>query len=101
MPKLHVKKDDQVVVITGAEKGKRGRVIEVSTKKQRVLVEGVRMLKKHLKKGRSQLHPQGAIIEREGPIHFSNVMRVEVYEARKAKRGETPAAPDAAQPEKS
>lgn len=85
MPKLHVKKDDVVVVISGADKGKRGRIIEVQAKKQRVLVEGVRMLKKHLKKGRSQLHPQGAIIEREGPIHVSNVMRAEEYDARHGK----------------
>ncbi|MCX8157339.1 MAG: 50S ribosomal protein L24 [Verrucomicrobiae bacterium] len=90
MPKLHVKKGDEVVVISGAHKGRRGRVIEVQPAKQRVLVEGVRMLKKTIKKGRSQLHPQGAIIEREGPIHISNVMRADRYDARRA--GKTPAA---------
>ncbi|WCJ59573.1 50S ribosomal protein L24 [Fontisphaera persica] len=84
MPKLHVKKGDEVVVISGAHKGRRGRVIEVQPAKQRVLVEGVRMLKKTIKKGRSQLHPQGTIIEREGPIHISNVMRADRYDARRA-----------------
>jgi large subunit ribosomal protein L24 len=87
MPKLHVKKDDVVVVIAGAGKGQRGRIIQVMPSDQRVLVEGVRMLKKHLKKGRSQLHPQGAIIEREGPIHISNVMKAEEYDKRHAKAG--------------
>lgn len=86
MQKCHVKKGDIVVVIAGAEKGKRGKVIQVYPKKQRVLVEGVNMIKKHLKK--SQLHPQGAIIEREGPIHISNVMLAEEYDARKAKRSQ-------------
>jgi large subunit ribosomal protein L24 len=87
MPKFHVKKDDVVVVIAGADKDKRGRVIQVLTKKQRVLVEGVRIQKKHTRK--SQLHPQGAIIEREGPIHISNVMRAEDYDKRKGKPAET------------
>jgi len=65
MHTFHVKKNDEVVVIAGADRGKRGRVISVSGKKQRVIIEGVRMTKKHQRK--SQAHPQGAIIEREGP----------------------------------
>lgn len=88
MLKLHVKKGDDVVVIAGADKGKRGRVIAVDGKKQRVIVEGVRMLKRHMRK--SQQYPQGAIVEREGWIHISNVMRVDRYEARLAKRGVQP-----------
>ncbi|MGB9603822.1 MAG: 50S ribosomal protein L24 [Verrucomicrobiia bacterium] len=84
MQKCHIKKGDVVVVIAGTEKGKRGKVIEVLPKKQRVLVEGVKMIKKHMRK--SQLHPQGAIIEREGTIHISNVMLAEEYDARRAKR---------------
>src|SRR5215216_5458180 len=52
-------KKDEVVVIAGAEKGKRGRLISVLTKKQRVIVEGARMIKKHMRK--SQQNPQGAI----------------------------------------
>jgi large subunit ribosomal protein L24 len=84
MSKCHVKKGDEVVVISGEHKTARGRVIEVQGGKQRVLIEGVRMLKKTIKKGRSQLHPQGAIIEREGPIHLSSVMRADRYEASRA-----------------
>lgn len=84
MRKFHVKKGDEVVVITGAEKGARGRIIRVLRKKEQVFVEGVRMIKKHVRK--SQQHPQGAIIEREGPIHISNVMRAEKYDARRARR---------------
>ena len=85
MTKFHVKKGDEVVVIAGAEKGKRGKIITVMTKNQRVIVEGVQMIKKHMRK--SQQHPQGAIIEREGSVHISNVMKAENFEARAAKHG--------------
>jgi large subunit ribosomal protein L24 len=85
MPNFHVKKNDQVVVIAGADKGKRGRVISVVAKKQRVIVEGARMIKKHMRK--SQQNPQGAIVEREGTIHISNVMKAEDFDARAAKHG--------------
>jgi large subunit ribosomal protein L24 len=74
--KCHVKKGDEVVVLAGREKGKRGKIIAVSPKKQRVIVEGVQMIKRHTRK--SQEHPQGAIVEREGTIHISNVMKVEL-----------------------
>jgi large subunit ribosomal protein L24 len=89
MPKQHVKKNDEVVVIAGADKGKRGRVIAVEPSTQRVIVEGVRMIKKHMRK--SQQNPQGAIIEREGSIHASNVMKAETFDARAVKRGAAPA----------
>jgi large subunit ribosomal protein L24 len=85
MRSFHVKKKDEVVVIAGAEKGKRGRIIAVDGKNQRVLVEGVRMIKKHMRK--SQQHPNGEILKREGSIHISNVMNAEQFEARKARRG--------------
>jgi large subunit ribosomal protein L24 len=87
MATSHVKKGDDVVVIAGADKGKRGKVIAVVASKQRVIVEGVRMIKRHMRK--SQQHPQGAIIEREGSVHISNVMRVDKFDARAAKRGVT------------
>jgi large subunit ribosomal protein L24 len=89
MIRFHVKKGDEVVVIAGAEKGKRGKIIAVETGKQRVIVEGVRMIKKHMRK--SQDNPQGAIIEREGTIHISNVMTVEKFDARSGKRNPAPA----------
>jgi large subunit ribosomal protein L24 len=89
--RFHVKKGDEVVVIAGAEKGKRGKIISVESKKERVIVEGVRMIKKHMRK--SQANPQGAIIEREGTIHISNVMAAEEFDSRAAKRA--PAAANA------
>ena len=78
MPNCHVKKGEEVVVLAGREKGKRGKIIAVLPKKQRVIVEGVQMIKRHTRK--SQQHPQGAIIEREGTIHLSNVMKAEHVE---------------------
>jgi large subunit ribosomal protein L24 len=85
MAKRHVKKGDEVVVIAGTERGKRGKVIEVHTGKQRVIVEGIKMMKRHTKK--NQNNPQGAIVEREGSVHISNVMRAEAFDARASKRG--------------
>jgi large subunit ribosomal protein L24 len=79
MPKFHVKKGDQVTVIAGKEKGKSGKIIAVLTKKQRVIVEGLQMIKKHERK--SQQNPNGAIVEREGSIHISNVKKVEAAAA--------------------
>jgi large subunit ribosomal protein L24 len=73
--KLHVRKGDNVEVISGNFTGSSGKVLEVLAKKQRVLIEGVRLIKKHLKK--SQDNPQGKIAEREGPIHISNVRVLE------------------------
>ena len=73
--KFHVKKGDTVTVITGNHKGATGKILQVLPKKQQVLVEGVRLIKKHVRK--TQDYPQGAVIEREGPIHVSNVKLVE------------------------
>ena len=75
-PRFHVKKGDQVQVITGNHKGAAGKVLQVFPTKQQVLIEGVRIIKKHTR--RSQDAPQGAIVEREGPIHISNVKLAEV-----------------------
>lgn len=74
-PKTHVKKGDLVAVIAGAHKGAQGTILEVQPGKGRVLVEGVRMIKKTIRP--SQDKPQGGIIEKEGPIHISNVKLVE------------------------
>ena len=79
MSKLHVKKGDEVVVLAGREKGKRGRILSVLTKKNRVIVEGVQMIKKHTRK--STQYPQGAIVEREGSVHISNVKKTETAAA--------------------
>jgi large subunit ribosomal protein L24 len=91
MAKFHVKKGDEIVVIAGAEIGKRGKILTVLTKKQRVLVEGVKLVKKHLKP--SQQRPQGEIIQLEGSIHISNVALAAEFDARAAKRAGSTAKP--------
>ena len=73
--KTHVKVNDQVEVISGVHKNATGKVLQVLPKKQQVIVEGVRMIKKHARK--SQDRPDGGIIELEGPIHISNVRKIE------------------------
>ncbi|KXZ38992.1 large subunit ribosomal protein L24 [Alkalithermobacter thermoalcaliphilus JW-YL-7 = DSM 7308] len=69
---MHVKKGDTVVVITGKDKGKKGKVLKAMPKEQRVIVEGVNMITKHQKPNAKS--PQGGIINKEAPIHVSNVM---------------------------
>jgi large subunit ribosomal protein L24 len=71
-----VKKNDQVVVLSGRDKGKRGRVIEVLTKKGKVMVEGINIIKKHVRPNRSR-GIAGGIAEREAPIAISKVMVLE------------------------
>ena len=79
----HVKKGDEVVVIAGSELGKRGKILEIVTKKDRVLIEGVKMMKRHTRK--NQNNPQGAIIEREAAIHISNVVLASKFDAKHGK----------------
>ncbi|MCX6979378.1 MAG: 50S ribosomal protein L24 [Verrucomicrobia bacterium] len=78
---FHVKKGDAVSIISGNHKGASGKILAVLPKKQQVLVEGVRIIKKHTR--RSQDNQTGGIIEREGPIHISNVKLVEKMEPKK------------------
>jgi large subunit ribosomal protein L24 len=73
--KHHVKKGDHVEVIAGNFRGSTGKILQVLPRKNRVLIEGVRLIKKHMRK--SQDNPSGSIAEREGPIHISNVKLVE------------------------
>ena len=70
-----IKKGDQVVVITGADKGRRGEVLQVMPKDERALVRGVRVVKRHTKP--SGMGQPGGIVEKEGPIHLSNLMLVD------------------------
>ncbi|TCT21087.1 LSU ribosomal protein L24P [Melghiribacillus thermohalophilus] len=72
---MHVKKGDKVKVISGKDKGKTGTILEAYPKKDRVLVEGINMVKKHSKP--SQENPQGGILTMEAPIHVSNVMPID------------------------
>ena len=82
--KVHVRKDDVVVVITGKDKGKQGKVQKVISKTGRVVVEGVNMVKKHTKPSAKNM--QGGIMEMEAPVHASNVMSLAKIEAKKANK---------------
>lgn len=98
-PRFHVRRGDEVVVISGSAKGRRGKVKEVLTKRSAVVLEGsdersrdndekrrlVKPVLHYLRK--SQQNPQGGLLWLEGPIHVSNVMKADEFERRKAKRG--------------
>ncbi|MGD9929435.1 MAG: 50S ribosomal protein L24 [Mangrovibacterium sp.] len=73
--KLHIKKGDTVVVLAGNDNGRQGKVLEVIRDKDRAIVEGVNMVKKHTKPNAE--NPQGGIVEKEAPIHISNLMLVD------------------------
>ncbi|MFJ7973083.1 50S ribosomal protein L24 [Psychrobacillus sp. NPDC096426] len=72
---MHVKKGDKVMVISGKDKGKTGVILASFPKKDRVLVEGVNIIKKHMKP--NQVNPQGGIVSQEAAIHVSNVMLID------------------------
>ncbi|MBG70806.1 MAG: 50S ribosomal protein L24 [Roseibacillus sp.] len=73
--KTHVKPGDEVQVIAGNHKGKQGKVLEVHAEKEQVVVEGVRVMKKSVR--RSEENPDGGIVDKDGPIHISNVKKIE------------------------
>lgn len=75
MGKLHIKKNDTVVVLAGEDKGKTGKVLKVLVEKNRALVEGVNMISKSTKP--SAKNPQGGIVKQEAPIHISNLSLVD------------------------
>jgi len=72
--KLRVRRDDIVQVIAGNDRGKQGKVLKVFPKRQRIIVEGINFIKRHTRP--SQQNPKGGIVEKEAPIHVSNVMVV-------------------------
>ncbi len=72
MAKLHVRKGDSVVITAGKDKGKKGNVLQAMPKEDKVIVEGVNVIKKHSKPNKA--NPQGGIIEREAAVHASNAM---------------------------
>jgi large subunit ribosomal protein L24 len=86
MQRFHVKRNDVVVVISGSHRGKEGKILEVLPAKSRARIEGVALMKRHMKK--SQEHPQGAIVEREGSVHISNLMLKSVFDASKRKKAQ-------------
>jgi large subunit ribosomal protein L24 len=73
--KLHIKKGDSVMVITGESKGQKGRILEVDREKYRAIVEGINMVSKHTKPNTKA--PQGGIIKKEAPVHISNLMLID------------------------
>ena len=75
MTKLHIKKNDTVVVLAGEDKGKTGKVLKVLVDKNRALVEGVNMVSKSTKP--SAKNPQGGIVKQEAPIHISNLSLID------------------------
>jgi large subunit ribosomal protein L24 len=79
--KFHVKKGDVVEVISGNQRGKKGRILDILTKKDRAIVEGLNIITKHTK--RSQTNPEGKLDKREGAIHISNLRVVESAQADK------------------
>ena len=74
-PKLHIKKEDTVIVIAGEDKGKKGRVREVFPDKQRAIVDGVNVIHKHTRP--TAKYPNGGIVKMEAPVHVSNLMLVD------------------------
>jgi large subunit ribosomal protein L24 len=71
---LSIKKDDTVIVISGDDKGKRGRVLQIISEKDRLVIEKINMIKKHMKPNNK--YKQGGIIEKEAPVRLSNVMLI-------------------------
>ena len=82
MAKQNLKKDDEVVVIAGSEKGKRGKILKTLPSKGRVVVEGLNIVKRHTT-ANEQAGIEGGIIEKEAPIHASTVMLASKFDAKK------------------
>lgn len=85
MKKFHIKKGDTVYVNAGNDKGSTGKVLEVIREKDRVVVEGINMVKKHTKPNAQ--HPQGGIVEQEAAIHISNVQLIDPSSSKPTKVG--------------
>ncbi|MBQ6062470.1 MAG: 50S ribosomal protein L24 [Prevotella sp.] len=75
MNKIHIRKDDRVIVLAGNDKGKTGKVLKVIVKENRAIVEGVHIVTKSAKP--SAKHPQGGFIKQEAPIHISNLSLID------------------------
>lgn len=86
-PKFHIKRGDTVQVISGNHRGSSGKVLQLIPAKSQVIIEGVRMIKKTQRK--TQDNPNGAILEREGPLHISNVKILEAAAKEKQEKKKT------------
>ena len=84
--RLRIRSDDQVLVISGKDRGKTGRVLRVEPKKDRVYVEGLNIVKRHQRPRPGSTDP-GGVVEKEGPIHISNVMLIDPSDSKPTKVG--------------
>ncbi len=75
MSKLHIRKGDEVIVLTGKDKGQKGKVLKVLVKEEKAIVDGINMVSKSMKP--SAKHPQGGIVKQEAPIHISNISLID------------------------
>jgi large subunit ribosomal protein L24 len=83
-----IRRDDEVIVISGKDRGKRGKVLRVEPKRERVFVEGLNIVKRHQRPTQTAAGQQaGGVIEREGPIHVSNVMLVDPKDGKPTRIG--------------
>ena len=88
-----IRKDDEVMVMSGKDRGKTGRVLRVDPKKDRVYVEGLNIIKRHMRpqqvRGADRAETVGGVIEKEGPIHISNVMLIDPKDKKPTRVGVT------------
>ena len=93
MAALKIRRDDEVLVISGKDRGKKGRVLRVDPKKQRVYVEGLNLVKRHQRPmqvpNAQRAETVGGVIEKEGPIHISNVMLIDPKDKKPTRVGVT------------
>ncbi len=89
MPKFRIRRDDEVMVIAGKDKGKVGKVLRVDRERSRVFVEGLTMIKRHQRPTAMNPNAQAGVIEREGPIHVSNVALLDPKEKKPTRIGTT------------
>ena len=91
--RVRIRRDDEVVVISGKDRGKSGKVLRVDPKKQRVFVEGLNIIKRHMRpqqvRGADRAETVGGVIEKEGPIHISNVMLIDPKDKKHTRVGVT------------
>ncbi len=84
---IKIRRDDEVVVVSGKDKGKTGKVLRVEPKKDRVFVEGVNIVKRHQKPSALNPNAEAGVVEKEGPIHVSNVMLIDPKDKKPTRLG--------------
>ena len=91
--RLRIRRDDEVVVISGKDRGKTGKVLRVDPKNQKVFVEGLNIIKRHMRpqqvRGADRAETVGGVVEKEGPIHISNVMLIDPKDKKPTRVGVT------------